>query len=191
MSFVTSSAPRLATSTADGPHAPRCLLDSVESQALLDRHGIHLKQEQVAIFRDIETRWDVDVFNPDTAGCLVNGRFTQTAVDGYFMVIEEIWQGGPTATIDRIVQTLADLFPEGVAFVLYAAAKCMVFSDAIAHEAYRQLMMSRIDRRRRTPRVAIKEYTARLTMGNALLGRAENYRPARRPLDLEMTSTEN
>jgi len=53
----------------------------------------------------------------------------------------------------------------------------MVFSDAIAHEAYRQLMMSKIDKRRRAPRAAINEYRSRLTMANALLVDAESYRP--------------
>ena len=150
----------------------RCLLDSAESQALLAKHHIHLTDAQITTFRDIENSWDVDVFNPDTAGCLVNGRFDQIAVDGYFFVINTVWLEGPTASVEHIVQTLAQLFPEGVAFVLYAAAKCMVFSDTIAHEAYRQLMLSKIDKRRSVPRAAIREYKDRIALSDSILERA-------------------
>ena len=169
---VTTTAPTRSTHPGHVPRSPRCVLDSAESKALLAKHAIRLTEGQVAIFRDIETRWDVDVFNPDTAGCLVNGRFNQIAVDGYFVTIEKVWQVGPTASLEHIVQTLAKLFQQGLAFVLYAAAKCMVFSDALAHEAYRQRMLSKIDKRRRTPRTAIREYWCRIEVARVLLERA-------------------
>jgi hypothetical protein len=110
------------------------------------------------------------VFHPDTAGCLVNGRFNQSAADGYFYAVEEIWRLGSQATIEEIVQRLAELpFEEGVAFVLYAAAKCILYSDDIAHEAYRQLMRSRQDKRKRIARAAMKAYRTNLAIAEAAL----------------------
>ena len=152
--------------------APRCLLDSAESQALLARHNIRLSAEQIATFRNIENHWEVDVFNPDTAGCLVNGRFDQTSANGYFIVIAAVEQLGRTASVERIVQAMATFFPEGVAYVLFSAAKCMLYSDAIAHEAYRQLMRSKIDKRRSLPRAAIREYRDRVALAEDMIKRA-------------------
>ena len=46
--------------------------------------------------RNVEIHWeDVDVFNPDTAGCLVNVRFDQTAANGYRMVVAAVEHLGP------------------------------------------------------------------------------------------------
>lgn len=176
MNFAVRTRPTRVTDELP-KRAPRCLLDSAESRALLAKHNIYLTDAQIATFRDIENYWDVDVFNPDTAGCLVNGRFDQTAVNGYFFVLRKVWQEGRTASVEHIVQTLAKLFvPEGVAFVLYSAAKCMVFSDAIAHEAYRQLMSTKIDKRRSLPRAAIREYKGRILLADSMLERAANGR---------------
>lgn len=123
-----TEAPPLCTS--------RCLFDSAKSQALLTRHNIHLTEHQIVTFRDIESHWDVELFNPDTASCLVNGRYDQAAADGYFYVLEEVRQLGRSALMETIVRRMAEFFPkEGVAFVLYAATVCMLFSDAVADEA--------------------------------------------------------
>lgn len=152
--------------------ASRCLLDSAESQTLLTQHNIYLTATQIASFRHIENDWVVDVFNLDTVGCLINGRFDQTAADGYFLVIEALERGGPRASVEQIVRMIATFFPEGVAYVLYAAAKCMLFSDTIAHEAYRQLMETRIDKRRSVPRAAIREYRDRIALAEDMIKRA-------------------
>lgn len=165
-----------ATEALPSKRSPRCVLDSPESKALLAKHGIQLSEKQMAMFREVENHWDVEVFNPDTAGCLINGRFDQAAVDGYFVAITAIWEEGREAPVEQIVQILSKLFPEGVAFVLYAAAKCMVFSDAIAHEAYRQLMLSKIDKRRSRPRSAIREYRDRIAHAEGLVQRAARAR---------------
>lgn len=149
------------------------ILDTAASQALLRRHGITLSDDQLSMFRDIELTWDVGVFHPDTAGCLVSGRFNQSAADGYFYAVEEIWRLGSKATIEQIVQRLAELpFEEGVAFVLYAAAKCILYSDDIAHEAYRQLMHSRQDKRKRYARAGLKAYRTNLAIAEAALASA-------------------
>ncbi len=151
---------------------PRCLLDSAKSQALLAKHDIRLSEQQIATFRQVETYWKVDVFNPDTAGCLVNGRFDQTAANGYFVVVAAVERLGRTASVEKIVRTMGTFFPEGVAYVLFSAAKCMLFSDAIAHEAYRQLMRSKIDKRRSVPRAAIREYRDRIAVADSMITRA-------------------
>ena len=149
------------------------MLDSAASQALLRRHGITLSGVQLSMFRDIELTWEETVFHPDTAGCLVNGRFDQRAAEGYFYAVEKIWRLGSQATIEEIVQRLAQLpFEEGVAFVLYAAAKCILYSDDIAHEAYRQLMRSRQDKRKHYARAALKAYRTNLAIAEAALASA-------------------
>ena len=157
---------------ASGCGQSRCLLDSPESHALLARHNIRLSQAQIKVFRDIETRWKVNVFNMDTAGCLINGRFDQQAVDGYFIAVERIWRLGADATVESIVQELATLSENGVAFVLFSAAYCMLFSDAIAHEAYRQLMSSKADKRRRAARAGIRAYRDLVGLAETALRRA-------------------
>ena len=173
---MQAAAPAQAIHSTQAPpqqqRTPRCLLDSPQSQALLARPNIHLTEHQIAIFRDIETHWHVELFNPDTANCLVNGRFDQTAADGYFVVLEAIHPLGRSASMQAIVRTLAGLFPEGVAFVLYAATVCLLFSDAVAHEAYRQLMQSKIDKRRSRPRAAIRAYRTLLALADDAVGRA-------------------
>lgn len=145
----------------------KCLLDSTESLALLASNGITLTAHQIAVFREIETTWLVDVFNPDTAGCLVNGRFDQIAANGYFYVLDEIRKLGRQATIEAIVLRMASMSPDGLAFVLFSAAKCMLYSDAIAHEAYRLLMLSKVDKRRQMPRAAIREYRDRIALADS------------------------
>ena len=172
---------KVPVTSAPPPRTPRCLLDSAESQALLARHGIRLTGRQMATFRSIENRWGAQLFNPDTAGCLVNGRFDQAATDGYFLVLDAVWRLGPTAPIEDIVRRMAEFFPdEGVAYILYAATVCLLFSDAVAHEAYRQLMRSRIDKRRSRPRAAIRAYKTLLALADEALERATQ-RPLHQP----------
>lgn len=166
--------PQLATTAPARPHRVMTgMLDSAASQALLRSHGITLSGVQLSMFRDIELTWEAAVFHPDTAGCLVNGRFNQSAADGYFYAVEEIWRLGSQASIEQIVQRLAELpVEEGVAFVLYAAANCILFSDDIAHEAYRQLMRSRQDKRKHYARAALKAYRTNLEIAEAGLANA-------------------
>lgn len=149
------------------------MLDSAASQALLRRHGITLSGVQLSMFREIVLTWEATVFHPDTAGCLVNGRFNQSAADGYFYAVEEIWRLGSEATIEEIVRRLAELpFEEGVAFVLYAASKCVLYSDDIAHEAYWQLMHSGQDKRKRYARAGLKAYRTNVAIAEAAFASA-------------------
>ena len=56
--------------------------------------------------------------------------------------------------------------------VLCSAAYCMLFSNAIAHEAYRQLMNLKLDKRRRAARAGIRAYRDQVGLAETALRRA-------------------
>lgn len=57
-------------------------------------------------------------------------------------------------------------------YVLCSAAYCMLFSNAIAHEAYRQLMSSKADKHRRVARAGIRAYCDQVGFAETALRRA-------------------
>ena len=79
---------------------------------------------------------------PPPAPVAATSRWRPRCRRGYFIAVDHISRLGTNATVEAIVQELARLSESGVAFVLFSAAYCLLFSDAIAHEAYRRLMIS-------------------------------------------------
>ena len=139
MTVELMSPPEAATLAPPVLRPQKCFLDSPESKARLLKKRIKLTEDEIALFRQLETTWPLEVLSPSTGGCLVNGKFGKKGTKGYFSTLDGIVQLGRDASIEQIVSYLASRHPDGLAFVLFASAVCQAYSDLVAHEAYRQI----------------------------------------------------
>jgi len=172
MTIELKSRPKTKADKVTNLRVAKCSLDSRQSKAMLRRNGIALTKYQVDMFRAIETTWQVEVLNADTGGCLIHGRFNQEAVNGYFFSLRAVHDLGRDASIKEIVAKLASLHPNGLAFVLFAAAVCVVYSDWIAREAYRQIAEAGGWEGDPAMEEAIKEYRDRIGLVDEICRKA-------------------
>lgn len=120
--------------TRDSTHR----LDSPAAIDRLKQHGLRITPRQASVFSSLQGRWRAKIIAEETGRCIVENRFTQQALDGYFFALERVHYLGPRTSMANIVNELSTLLRSRTS-LLSLAVLCGLFSLKLADEVWRQM----------------------------------------------------